>query len=45
LITEVRTDLLAEGEYIVRRFMEQPFPELAGRSLRVDVAQAQCWGG
>jgi uracil-DNA glycosylase family 4 len=45
LITEVRTDLIDEGEYYVRRYMEQPFPELAGRSLRVDVAVASCWGG
>lgn len=45
LITEIRTDLLEEGEYIVRRYMEQPYPELAGRSLRVDVARASCWGG
>lgn len=45
LITEVRTDLIEDGEYIVRRYMEQPYPELAGRSLRVDVARASCWGG
>lgn len=42
---QVRTDLVEEGDYIMRRYMEAPYPELAGRSLRTDGVVTDCWGG
>ena len=45
LICQVRDDLIEEGDYIVRRYMENAYPELAGRSLRTDAVVTKRWGG
>lgn len=45
LIAQVRADLIEEGSYIVRRYMEAPYPELGGRSLRTDCVETEQWGG
>lgn len=42
---QFRSDLIEEGDYIMRRYMEAPYPELAGRSLRTDGVTTSCWGG
>jgi uracil-DNA glycosylase family 4 len=50
IVTQVREDVVDEGQEIIKTIMQQPHPELVGgcgipRGILVDIKVTQAWGG
>lgn len=45
ILTQVRADLVEDGSAIMKAVMEEPVPELGGRSFRTGGAVTDRWGG
>ena len=44
LVAQIRHDLIDDGDYMLQKAMEAPYPELGGRSLRTDRTISDSWG-